>query len=110
MRPTRILAAVLAAGAFAGAAAAPSGVDAYQALGIRPQQVLTGTVVQARVLPGADKQTVCLATYFTGQTEESKAVNVKLGVFDVRGERLVPVYVRDLGADSGAPVAGGLAF
>jgi hypothetical protein len=94
-------------GATAGAMAAPSGADAYRALGVKPQQVLTGTVVQARVVPGSGKQTVCLASFFTGKDEEAKAVNMKLGVFEVRGEQLVPVYVRDIGAENGVPVANG---
>ncbi len=86
---------------------APSGADAYRALGLRPQDVLTGTVVRANVLPGSVKQVVCVATYFTGKKDEANAVNVRLGVFEVRGADLVPVYRRDIGEERGGHVANG---
>ena len=95
--------------ASAPSASAPSGVDAYRALGLRPQEVLTGTIVRASVLPGGDKQVVCLATYLTGKRDEANAVNVRLGVFEVRGSEaeLVSVYRRDLGAELGGHVGYG---
>jgi hypothetical protein len=95
---------------FAGWAApafAQSGVDAYRALGLRPQDVLSGTVVRANVLPGAEKQVVCLATYLTGKKDEAGAVNVRVGVFEPRGAELVSVYRRDLGEELGGHVANG---
>ena len=90
-------------------ARAQSGVDAYRALGLRPQEVLSGTVTRANVLPGGDKQVVCIATYLTGKRDEANAVNVRLGVFEVRGpeHELVPVYRRDLAAELGGHVGYG---
>jgi len=86
---------------------AQSGTDAYRALGLRPKDILNGTVVRAAVLPGTEKQVVCLATYFTGKKDEANAVNVRLGVFGLRGTELVEVYRRDLGQELGGHVAGG---
>lgn len=88
-------------------ALAQSGAEAYRALGLRPQDVLNGTIVRANVLPGSEKQVVCLATYFTGKKDEANAVNVRLGVFAVRGTELVLVYRRDLGEELGGHVANG---
>jgi hypothetical protein len=61
------------------------------------------------VFPGGDKQLVCLATYLTGKKDEANAVNVRLGVFDVRGadHELVPLYKRDLAAELGGHVGYG---
>ena len=86
---------------------AQSGVDAYRALGLRSQDVLSGTVVRANVLPGGTKQVVCLATYLTGKKDEAGAVNVRVGVFEPRGSELVTVYRRDLGEELGGHVANG---
>jgi hypothetical protein len=95
--------------AVAPVAWAQSGVDAYRALGLKPQEVLSGTVTRANVFPGGEKQLVCLATYLTGKKDEANAVNVRLGVFDVRGadNELVPLYKRDLAAELGGHVGYG---
>jgi len=81
---------------------AESGEDAYRALGLKPKQVLAGTVLNSRVTTSSEKQVVCVATYFTGKKGKSEAVNIKLGVFNRSADRLVPVYQRDFGAERGA--------
>lgn len=84
--------------------------DAYKAMGIRTADVLTGTVLTARVLPGAAgeaKQVVSVVTYFTGKREEAEAVSVRLDVLRREGSRLVSVYTRDFGKEKDGHVAGG---
>ena len=94
--------------ACAGAPAwADTAAEVYRALGIEPAQVLAGTTLNAKVVPGGAKQVVALTTYFTGKTDKSDAVNVRLDVFDRRGKELVPVYKRDIGEVRGGYVAGG---
>ncbi|HXV75950.1 MAG TPA: hypothetical protein VD788_06470 [Candidatus Polarisedimenticolaceae bacterium] len=108
MHRIRFAAIWVAAAVIAPAAAwSQDGSKAYRALGLRPQDVLTGTVVRAGVVPGGSEQTVCLATYLTGEEGEADAVNIRLGVFDNSGDELVPVYTRDFGADRGGWVANG---
>jgi hypothetical protein len=89
------------------AARADTSADAYRAMGIRPADVLTGTVLTAKVLPGPDKQVVSVTTYFTGSKEKDDAVNVRLDVFRRAGELLTRVYGRDFGAESDGPVGEG---
>lgn len=97
--------------AIAGLAASPvlaSASDAYRALGLKPQEVLSGTVMNSRVVPGSEgKQVVCVVTYLTGSREKADAVNVKLGVLELREGQLQPLYVRDFGAERGGYVGEG---
>lgn len=86
---------------------ADTATDAYRAMGLEPADVLSGTVLTARVLPGATKQVVALTTYLTGSQNKEDAVNVRLDVFDRNGEELVRVYGRDFGDEIGGPVAAG---
>jgi hypothetical protein len=86
---------------------AQQGTKAYKALGLKPQAVLTGTVVKARVLPSNQEQVICIATYLTGKGDKGDAVNVRLGVFDNFGEGLVTLYTRDFGKDEEGYVANG---
>jgi hypothetical protein len=86
---------------------AQQGTKAYEALGLKPQAVLTGTVLKARVLPSDREQVVCIATYLTGKGEKADAVNVRLGVFDSFGEGLVTLYTRDFGTDHHGFIANG---
>jgi hypothetical protein len=81
--------------------------DVYGAMGLETEDVLTGTILEAKVVPGDAKQIVCIATYFTGKKEKADAVNVRLGVFDRFGEGLATVYARDFGAEQGGFVGNG---
>jgi len=86
---------------------AQQGTKAYQALGLKPQEVLTGTVLKARVLPSDQEQVVCIATYLTGKTDKADAINIRLGIFDSFGEGLVTLYTRDFGEEHGGYLANG---
>ena len=81
--------------------------DVYQALGLKTTDVLAGTILEAKVLPGDSKQIVCVATYLTGKKEKADAVNVRLAVFNRFGDGLVTVYARDFGEEQGGYVANG---
>ncbi len=88
-------------------AMAQSGVKAYKALGLKPQAVLSSTVLNAKVMPGGRKQVVCIVTYITGKDDKADAVNVRMGVFDEAGEGLVSVYTRDFGVEHEGFIANG---
>lgn len=103
----KLLALVLLPVLCAGFALADNAIDAYRAQGIRTADVLTGTVLTAKVLPGADKQVVALTTYMTGKRERSDAVNVRLDVFARVGDELTSIYHRDFGDENGGNVASG---
>ncbi len=81
--------------------------DVYRAMGLDVGDVLTGTVLNASVLPGGDKQVVSVVTYFTGKRERDNAVNVRLQVLRREGDKLFTVFGRDLGAERGGNVANG---
>lgn len=89
------------------AARAETAADAYRAMEIAPERVLSSSVLAARVMPGIEKQVVAVTTYFTGKREKSDAVNVRLDIFSRRGDALVPIYSRDLGAENGGNVGRG---
>ena len=88
-------------------ARADGAVDAYRAMGIRPADVLSGTVLSGKVLPGTEKQVVAVVTHFTGSREKDDAVEVRLEVFERTGDTLTRAYGRAFGAESNAPVAEG---
>ena len=82
--------------------------EVYEALGIQPADVLSGTVLSATVLPGDDnKQVVTVTTYFTGKGGNHEAVSVRLDVFRHGANELVRVYGRDFGEESGGLVGKG---
>ena len=98
---------LIAAGSVAHA---DTSAEAYRAMGIKPADVLTGTVLTAKVLPGADKQVVAVTTYFTGSKEREDAVNVRLDVFNRTGDSLALVYERATGTPpTGIAIVGVLA-
>jgi hypothetical protein len=99
-----LLALALAASARAGADTA---AEAYGAMGIASGDVLSGSVLTARVLPGEAKQVVAMVTYLTGKKDEAGAVNVRLEVFRRDGGALVSLYSRDYGKESGGFVGRG---
>ena len=91
----------------AGVACAGSATEAYRAMGIKPADILAGTVLNARVLPGEHKQVIAVTTYFTGKRDKSEAVSVRLEVFRRNGEALISVYSRDFGAENPGGVGDG---
>jgi len=80
---------------------------AYQAMGLKTKDVLTGTVLVSLVAPGESKQIVCLTTYLTGKKEKNDAVNVRLDVFNESSGKLVSIYSRDFGAEQGGFLGNG---
>ncbi|NIM62669.1 MAG: hypothetical protein GTO30_13820 [Acidobacteria bacterium] len=58
---------------------AAAGVEAYEALGIDKGKVISGTQASAQVLPGEEKQLVCLVAYFSGKGKNA-TVKLRLGV------------------------------
>ena len=79
----------------------------YRELGIKPTQVLSGTSLEAKVVPGEGKQFVMVTSYLTGTKKERYAVNVRLDVFQDLGNRLIPVYTRDFGEEQDGFVGDG---
>jgi hypothetical protein len=94
-------------GLAASAARADLATEAYRVVGVEPQELLTGTVLGAQVLPGGAKQVVCVTTFLTGDRDKATAVNVRLDVLVRRDSELAPVYSRDLGQENGGYVGGG---
>ncbi len=74
-------------------------VRAYKAMGLATGDILSATVLHARVMPGEEKQLVAVTTYFTGKKDKARAVNVRLDIFADRGGRLETLYHRDFGAE-----------
>ncbi len=104
-----VLLAVILGMPFTGARADTS-MRVYDAMGIPPENVLTGSIIPSRVMPGEDKQTVAIVTYMTGKRTKTKAVNVRLEVYRDVGGNLLSVYSRDFGKDLGHQVAKGEAI
>lgn len=87
--------------------AAEKAADIYKRMGFTVDQVLSGTVIQSKVVPGAAKQTVALATFYTGKKAKSEALNVRLSVFAERDGKLLAIYERDWGAERGGNIGPG---
>ena len=81
--------------------------DAYAAMGIKTSDVLLGSVLTARVLPGEAKQVVAMVTYFTGKKDDANGVNVRLEVLRKEANALVSLYARDYGKENGGFVGRG---
>lgn len=79
----------------------------HRAIGVKARDVMSGTILNATVLPGREKQVVAMTTYFTGAKEKELAVNVRLDIFRWSHEKLVPVYHRDLGKENNGNVGRG---
>ena len=105
--PTLVTFVLMSVAAVATHADTPA--EVYEAMGIKPAAVLTGTVLTAKVLPGPSKQVIAVTTYFTGSKDRNDAVNVRLDVFRRApdGKTLKRIYGRDFGAESGGPVGDG---
>lgn len=84
-----------------------AGPEVYDAMGLDKGQILAGTQLTGKVIPGEGKQVVCLATYLTGKQGKNEAVNVKLAVLRKKEGTLEPIYVSDYGASYGELVGDG---
>ncbi len=103
----RAAAAALVAVLPASTARADLAAEAYRVAGIRPGDVLSGTVSSSRVRPGDEKQVVMLATYFTGIKDEARGVNVRLEVLSREGGSLARLFSRDYGRENDGHVGRG---
>lgn len=103
----RGLAALLILLAAPAAAREPNAFDVYRAMGIPEKRVIGASVLQAKVVPGAEKQTVAMVTYLTGKKSDAEGVNVRLEVFTGDADALTPLYSRDFGAEGGGYVTRG---
>lgn len=90
-----------------GVARADNSAQVYESMKLEAAQVLSGTVLAARVVPGETKQVVALVTYMTGKKDKAGAVNVVFEVFASSGETLTSIYSRDLGSENGGYVGQG---
>jgi hypothetical protein len=81
--------------------------DTYRALGIKPEDVVVGTVLASDVVPEGGDEVVAVVTYFTGKKEREDAVNVRLAVLRKVAGRLELVYERDYGSIRGGNVGRG---
>jgi len=59
-----------------------AGVEVYAVMGIDKGRVITGTQTKARVLPGDDKQIICLVAYMSGKKEKTAAIKLQLAVLE----------------------------
>lgn len=81
--------------------------DAYREMGLATKDVLSGTSLNAKVIPGERKQFVSLTTYFTGKGRNQEAVNVRLDIFERNGKAFTSIYHRDFGDENGGFVGDG---
>jgi len=86
---------------------ASAGVEAYAAMGIDKGKVISSTQMTARVLPGDDKQLVCLVAYLSGKKERSEAVKLRLAVLEVSDGEYTLVWEQDFSAKYGGNVGEG---
>ena len=86
---------------------ASAGVEAYAAMGIDKGKVISSTQTTARVLPGDDKQLVCLVAYLSGKKERSEAVKLRLAVLEVSDGEYTLVWEQDFSAKYGGNVGEG---
>jgi hypothetical protein len=103
-----VAAAALCLAAVGPSAAREAGAfDVYRAMGIPAKNVIGASVLSAKVIPGTEKQTVAMVTYFTGKKNDAEGVNVRLDVFEGDAANLKPVYSRDFGQENGGYVTRG---
>jgi len=86
---------------------AMAGVEVYAAMGIDKGKVISATQTTSRVLPGDDKQVVCLVAYFTGKTEKTAAIKLRLAVLDRSDGEYTMVWEQDFSAKYGGNVGEG---
>lgn len=84
-----------------------AGVEAYTVMGIDKGKVISATLTTARVLPGDDKQLVCLVAYLSGKKEKNAAVKLRLAVLQVNEGSYTMVWEQDFSAKYGGSVGEG---
>jgi len=84
-----------------------AGVEAYAAMGIDKGMVISATQAMARVLPGDDKQIVCLVAYFSGKKEKNIEVKLRLAIIRDDDGKYTTVWDHDLSAKYGGNVGEG---
>lgn len=84
-----------------------AGVEAYAVMGIDKGKVISATLTTARVLPGDDKQLVCLVAYLSGKKEKNAAVKLRLAVLQVSEGSYTMVWEQDFSAKYGGSVGEG---
>jgi len=84
-----------------------AGVEAYAVMGIDKGKVISATLMTARVLPGDDKQLVCLVAYLSGKREKNAAVKLRLAVLRVSEGSYTMVWEQDFSAKYGGSVGEG---
>ena len=109
MRGKLQLAIFVTLASMVGVAPAPAatGAEVYEAMGLKTRQVLSGTVLSARVEVDQPKRMVCLATYLTGSKDKSDAVNLVLEIFNETEGVLSSTYRRSFGEVHGWNLADG---
>lgn len=84
-----------------------AGTEAYAVMGIDKGKVISATLTTARVLPGDDKQLVCLVAYLSGKKEKNSAVKLRLAVLRVSEGSYTMVWEQDFSAKYGGNVGEG---
>ena len=88
-------------------AAADTASEVFKKMGIKVGDVMNSSVLNGRILPGEDKQTVAVVTYLTGKKDEANALGVRLEAYRGQGTALSPIYSRDVGKENGGYVGRG---
>ena len=107
MKATFCAVILLLAVAAPSVAREPNAFDVYRVMGIPEKRVIGASVMASKVVPGTEKQTVAIVTYFTGKKSDAEGVNVRLEVFEGDAETLKPIYSRDFGQENGGYVTRG---
>jgi hypothetical protein len=86
---------------------ASAGVEAYAAMGIDKNRVISGTQTTAQVLAGDEKQIVCLVAYMSGKKEKT-SIKLHLAVLEsLDGKKHKLIWEQDLSAKYGDSVGEG---
>jgi hypothetical protein len=107
MRSTKIVLSWALFGLVLCSVPARGGVEAYEAMGIEKGKVINGTQTTAQVLPGDDKQLVCLVAYLSGKKEKADAIKLRLAVLDESAEKYKLIWEQDFSAKYGGNVGEG---
>jgi hypothetical protein len=102
----RILACVLL-GLVLSALPVSAGVEAYATMGIDKGKVISATQTTSRVLPGDDKQIVCLVAYFSGKSAKTATIKLRLAVLEGDDKNYTLVWEQDFSAKYGDNVGEG---